>query len=175
MAYNFCQYTSICRCGRKWILNPVCILCSWWESSKMEIRRVEEEKQSKEQTGWVEVWRGVKGRARGQSSHQMRKMTGRIPMSCQMAQDQNLQRGVTNTNICSYAAQKLTRMKTSIQKHTRAQAQTKATFPLCLTTKPPIYLLQYLQSSIVAHSLVLFINLTVTFPSPTITNLQCLA
>lgn len=52
--------------------------------------------------------------------------------------------------------------------HTCAQAQTKATFPLCLATKPSIYLPQYLQSSVVAYSLVLFINLTVTFPSPSV-------
>ncbi len=117
MAYNFFQSTSICRCGQKWILNPVCIFFG----SKMEIRRVEEEKQSKEQTGWVEVWRGVEGRARGQSSHQIRKMTGHIPTSCQMAQDQNLQRGVTNTNICLHAALKHTRMQTRIQKRTRVR------------------------------------------------------
>lgn len=78
----------------------------------------------------MEVWRGVEGRARGQNSHQMRKMMGRIPTSCQMAQDQNLQRGVTNTNICSHAAPKQKRMQTSIQKHTHVhRRRQKPHFP----------------------------------------------
>lgn len=48
---------------------------------------------------------------------------GHIPKSRQMAQDQNPPRDVTNTNICSRLA----------LKHSEAQMQTKATFPLCLT------------------------------------------
>lgn len=61
--------------------------------------------------------------------------------------------------------------------HTCAQAQTKATFPLCLATKSSVYLSQYLQSFIVDNRLVLFIYLTVIFPSPSvsITSLGCLA
>lgn len=117
---------------------------------------------------------GVEG-CRGQNSHQMRKMTGRIPTSCQMAQDQNLQRGVTNTNICSHAAPKQKRMQTSMQKDTHVHRhRQKPHFP-CVSQQSSVYLSQYLQSFIVDNRLVLFIYLRSYFPLHLyITSLGCL-